>query len=465
MDYNSERQLPKTEGAGVSNIGGEVLTVQKMTKLALFPETANVNGEGHLSIGECDSVELADRFGTPLYVFDEVTLLSQCAQFVGEFTRRHADTLVIYACKAFINRALARILQRAGLGLDVVSGGELAIARSVGFPMDMVYFHGNNKSAEELRVGLEVGIGRFVVDNFRELDLLNGLAGEAGTRQDILLRLSPGVDPHTHKHTTTGILDSKFGFAIATGQAEQAVGQAISAPNLNLVGLHMHLGSPIYEMEPYQAGIKVALTLAAGLRDQFAFQMREFSPGGGFAIQYTGDAPAPSIAAYAETIVSSMKEESQARGLPLPRLVVEPGRSIVGKAGVALYSVGATKEIPGVRKFVSVDGGMADNIRPAIYGSRYEAILANRVDEGREPVTIAGKFCESGDILVRDVMLPKVKAGDIVAIPASGAYCLAMASNYNAALRPPIVLVREGEAKLVRRRETYDDLMRCDVDE
>lgn len=435
------------------------------SKLAIFPETAQVNEKRHLFIGGCDTVELAARFGTPLYLFDEATLRSQCAQFVGEFTQRYPDTLVLYACKAFINRVLARIFAEEGLGLDVVSGGELAIARSAGFPMEKVYFHGNNKTAGEVSQALEAGIGRFVVDNFHELELLDGLAGGVGRKQDVLLRLSPGVDPHTHKHTTTGIIDSKFGFTIATGQAEKAVAKAISATNLSLVGLHVHLGSPIFEMEPYQIAIKLAFQFAAGVRDKYGFRMMEFSPGGGFAIQYTEDAPSPSPAAYAEAIVSAVQAESWALGLPLPRLVVEPGRSIVGRAGVALYTVGATKDIPRVRKYVSVDGGMADNIRPAIYGSRYEALLANRVEAGTELVTIAGKLCESGDILIRDVMLPRVKAGDVVAIPVAGAYCLAMASNYNASLKPPIVLVRDGEARLMRRRETYEDLMRCDVDE
>lgn len=422
-----------------------------------------MDSSGHLSVGGCGAVELAARFGTPLYVFDEATLRSQCRQFVGEFTRRHADTQVVYACKAFINRSLAQVFKEEGLGLDVVSGGELAIASAAGFPMGKVHFHGNNKSPEEIRFALDVGIGRFVVDNFYELELLNALVGQAGRKQDVLLRLSPGVDPHTHQHTTTGIIDSKFGFTIATGQAATAVARAMSASNLNLVGLHVHLGSPIFEVEPYRVAIKVAFRFAAEMRDKLGFRMTEFSPGGGFAIQYTGGAPAPPVDAYADAIVSALHEESRALSMSVPRLIVEPGRSTVGRAGVALYTVGATKEIPSVRKYVSVDGGMADNIRPAIYGSKYEAILANRAGDGTELVTIAGKFCESGDILIRDIALPVLKAGDIVAIPASGAYCLSMASNYNAALKPPIVLVKDGEARLIRRRETYEDLMRCDV--
>ncbi|MBI2908345.1 MAG: diaminopimelate decarboxylase [Chloroflexi bacterium] len=429
----------------------------------IFPETARVRDNGHLFLGGCDAVDLVDRFGTPLYVFDEATLRSQCAQFVGEFTLRHADTQVVYACKAFINRPLAQILHEEGLGLDVVSGGELAIARAAAFPVEKVYFHGNNKTPEELRFALDAGIGRFVVDNFLELERLEALAGEAGKKQDILLRLSPGVDPHTHQHTTTGIIDSKFGFTIATGQAETAVARAMSASHLNLVGLHVHLGSPIFETEPYQLAMRMTFQFAAQMREKLGLRMAEFSPGGGFAIQYTGDSPAPPVGAYAEAIVSALHEGSRAAGMPAPRLIVEPGRSIVGRAGVALYTVGATKEIPGVRKYVSVDGGMADNIRPAIYGSRYEAVLANRTGGVGELVTIAGKFCESGDVLVRDVQLPELRTGDILAIPAAGAYCLSMASNYNASLKPPIVLVKDGNARLIRRRETYEDLMRCDV--
>jgi diaminopimelate decarboxylase len=277
-----------------------------------------------------------------------------------------------------------------------------------------------------------------------------------------LLRLSPGVEPHTHKYIATGVVDSKFGFPLLSG--EEAVVQAMSASNLNLVGLHFHIGSLIFEVEPYQKAIEAILDFAAEMKQKHGFELRELNVGGGFAIQYTLDSPALPISAYAEVIASKVISKCRQLNLAFPRLIIEPGRSIVGQAGVALYTVGVVKEIPGVRCYVSVDGGMADNIRPALYGAKYEAVVANKMlaEEAKE-VTIAGKFCESGDILIRDIALPPVSAGDIIAIPGCGAYCLPQASNYNASLKPAIVLVNKGKARLIRRRETFDDLTRCDL--
>ena len=430
----------------------------------VFPDTAEVNTQGHLFIGGCDAVELAEQYGTPLYVFDEVSLRSRCRQFTQEFRKLHPDTTVSYSSKAYINKALARIFMEEGLGLDVVSGGELAVARSVEFPMERVHFHGNNKTQEELETALAWGVGRIVVDSFYELELLDSLAQRVGRLQDVMIRVSPGVDPHTHVHTTTGTLDSKFGIPIETGQAEEAVRLALKAPGLNLVGLHFHLGSPIFETEPYRIATELVLAFAARLRDE-GLRLQEFGPGGGFAIAYTRDQEPPSPSEYAEAIVSTMIENCRRFGFDLPRLVIEPGRAIVGPAGVALYRVGATKDIPGVRKYVSVDGGMGDNIRPALYDAKYEAVAADRMnDEPQEKVTIAGKYCESGDILVRDVSMPALRPGDLIAIPASGAYCLAMASNYNLNPRPAIVLVNDGKARLIRRRETYEDMTRTDLE-
>ena len=428
--------------------------------LSTFPSTTFINGEDHLSIGGCDLIDLAHEFGTPLYIFDEVTLRDMCSQFRDEFASRYPDSQVLYASKAYINPALARIFSEEGLGLDVVSGGELAVAQAADFNADLVYFHGNNKGLEELEAALDWGIGRVVVDNPREMELVNEMAHARGIVQDILIRVSPGVDPHTHSHTTTGILDSKFGIPIETGLAEQAVQQAMAAPNLRLLGLHFHLGSPIYEIEPYTRAIDVTMSFASEMEERHGLELKEFSPGGGFAIQYTADEPPPDVSQYADAITSAILERTQTP----PRLLIEPGRAIAGRAGVALYSVGTTKNVPGIRKYVSVDGGMGDNIRPAIYGSRYEAMVANRASAPtQETVTIAGKFCESGDILVENVDLPVVYSEDLIAIPASGAYCLAMASNYNVAPRPPIVLVRDGEPRLIRRRETFQDLMLCDL--
>ena len=439
----------------------------------VFPETTEINPQGHLSIGGCDVLDLVQEYGTPVYVFDEATLRRRCRGFVQEFQCRYPSTQVLYASKAYINPALARIFQEEGLGLDVVSGGELAVAQAASFPLEKVYFHGNNKAAQELEQAVKAGIGRVVVDSFHELDLLDRIAADAGKAQDILVRVSPGIDPHTHVYTTTGVIDSKFGFSIQTGDAARAVRQALGLAHLRLRGLHFHLGSPIFELEPYRAATELVLKFAARLREDLpgappwqgeAAGGWEFSPGGGFAIAYTRHQQPPAIGQYAETIVSTLKATCQELGLALPDLVIEPGRAIIGPAGVALYRVGAIKDIPGVRKYVSVDGGMGDNIRPALYQAVYEVVSAGKVRrEPVEKVTIAGKYCESGDVLASDIMLPAVETGDIIAIPASGAYCPSMASNYNLNPRPPMVLVHHGHSRLIRRRESYQDLMLCDV--
>ena len=431
--------------------------------ISLFPVTAAVNADDHLTLGGCDVVDLAREFGTPLYVFDEDTLRGMCREFVAEFGKRYPDSKVAYASKAFVNPAIARIVAEEGLGLDVVSGGELAVAKAVDFPAEDIYFHGNNKTPDELEFALDYGIGQVVVDSFHELETLDEIAGRRGARQDIMLRLSPGVDPHTHAATTTGILDSKFGFSIETGDAAKAIRQSLRAANLNLVGIHFHLGSPIFELEPYALGVEVALNFLSQFKEE-GLQLREFSPGGGFAIGYLRNEPPPEIAEYAEVIAASATRLCDELGFGTPRLIVEPGRSIVGRAGVALYTVGGIKDIPTVRKYVSLDGGMGDNIRPAIYGSEYEAVLASRMSaSSEEVVTLAGKYCESGDVLVRDITMPVVKPGDIIAIPSSGAYAPSMASNYNLNGRPAIVMAKDGDARLIRRRESYADMMMMDV--
>ena len=291
----------------------------------VFPETTEVNSRGHLAIGGCDLLELASQHGTPLYVFDEDMLRNLCRQFVQEFRARHQETTVVYACKAYVNPALARIFMEEGLGLDVVSGGELAVARAVDFPPEMVYFHGNNKGREELAESLTWNIGRVVVDSFHELELLDRLANEAGKVQEILIRVSPGVDPHTHAHTTTGILDSKFGFPIQTGQAEEAVLTALRSSNLKLVGLHFHLGSPIFDLEPYKVAMELVLNFASRFREE-GLTLQEISPGGGFAIAYTRDQEPPAVGDYAEAIVSTMLDTCGTLGMEVPRLVVEPGQ-------------------------------------------------------------------------------------------------------------------------------------------
>lgn len=429
----------------------------------VFPVTAAVNPSGHLELGGCDVPALAREFGTPLYVFDEATLRRQALGFMEAFGARYSNSRVVYACKAFINIGLARYFAGLGLGFDVVSGGELATLRAAGVDLATVDFHGNNKTPEEIREAVAWGVGHFVVDSFHELRVLDEAAAAAGRVQPVLVRVSPSIDPHTHRLTTTGVLDSKFGFPIETGQAEQAVREAVQAGNLDLQGLHFHLGSPIFELEPYTEAIERVLRFAAPMRE-YGLELRRFSPGGGFAIAYTERDEPPTPDAYAEAITGALREGCEANGLPLPELTIEPGRSLSGPAGVAVYTVGAIKEIPGVRTYVSVDGGMGDNIRPALYGAEYIALAADRAGSpATETVTIAGKYCESGDVLVRDAALARVQAGGLVAIPASGAYAPAMASSYNLNGRPAIVMVQDGRAALIRRRESYQDMMAQDV--
>jgi diaminopimelate decarboxylase len=429
----------------------------------VFPISTQVNDRDHLVIGGCDLVDLVAEFGSPLYVYDEATLKAQAEAFTTAFQSRHPQSKVLYASKAFINIGLARMLSAQGLGFDIVSGGELAILRAAGVPAADVYFHGNNKTPQELRDAVDWGIGQIVVDSFYELDLLNKLSGEAGRKQTVLVRVSPSIDPHTHLLTTTGVLDSKFGFPIETGQAKEAITLALASEHLDLKGIHFHLGSPIFELEPYEEAVTRVLTFASEMRG-IGLDMQEFSPGGGYAIAYTEDDEPPPPSAYAEVIVKALKDGCAQYNMPEPTLIIEPGRSITGPAGVAVYTVGAIKHIPGVRTFVSVDGGMGDNIRPALYGSKYVAVTADRATANADvTVTIAGKYCESGDVLVRDAQIAAVTTGSIIAIPACGAYAPSMASTYNANGRPAIVMVAGGKATLIRRRETYADLMAQDI--
>ena len=430
---------------------------------AVFPMTAGVNEGTDLTLGGNEVRDLLAEYGSPLYVFDEVTLRTMCRQFTEDFASTYPKSKVLYASKAFVNSAIAQLVTEEGLGMDVVSAGEVAIAKGGGADPANLYFHGNNKTPEELDYALDEGVGRFVIDSFHELDLLNDKARARGMDQDVLLRLSPSVDPHTHVMTTTGILDSKFGFSIETGDAATAIRQALAASNLNLIGIHFHLGSPIFELEPYSIAVDAILTYLAPFKDE-GLVLEEFSPGGGFAIGYLRDRLPPPVGAYAEAITTAMKARCADLGFGEPTLVIEPGRSIVGRAGVALYTVGAIKDIPTVRKYVSLDGGMGDNIRPALYDAAYEAVVANRMDEApAEVVTLAGKYCESGDVLVKDVKLPRIESGDVIAIPASGAYAPSMASVYNLNPRPAMVMVNDGEARLIRRRETFADMMLQDV--
>ena len=333
------------------------------------------------------------------------------------------------------------------------------------FPAEGLNFHGNNKGRDELTEAVQYGIGCITLDSFAEIELLNDVAGELGVKQPVMLRLSPSIDPHTHLLTSTGILDSKFGFSIETGDAEVAVEQALKQENLVVEGLHFHLGSPIFELEPYSEAIDYVLSFAADMREKYGLQLKRFSPGGGFAIGYVADTLPLPLSDYAKEIATAIRKGCDTYGLDEPELSVEPGRALVGRSGVAVYTVGGIKTIPNVRTYVSVDGGMGDNIRPALYESEYAVVPVDRpLAERTSTVTVAGKFCESGDVLARDVELPDVETGELLALPASGAYCLMMASNYNMQTRPAVVMVNEGEARLIRRRETYADLLASSLD-
>jgi diaminopimelate decarboxylase len=434
-------------------------------ELDLFPTGAHIDAAGRLWLSEVSVEALAEEFGTPLYVFDEETIRGRCHAYIRALEQYYpAAAELAYASKAYLNTALAQLFAQEGLSLDVVSGGELHVALHAGFPPDRIRFHGNNKSLLELAQGLEAGIGCFVLDNFLELETLECLAAEQGKRVLTWLRLSPGVDVHTHEYRKTGLLDSKFGFTIQTGQAEQALVRAINSSHLQLSGVHAHIGSQIFEAAPFVAAVDALLDFVASMRMGYGFDMREISPGGGWGVPYHPEDPAPALETYVSTVCQAVINGCQRHGLTLPRLVLEPGRSIIARAGVALYRVGARKEIPGVRTYLSVDGGMADNIRPALYGARYMALAATRADAPpEEEVTIAGRFCESGDVLVRDLRLPRMTAGDLLAVPGVGAYCLPLASNYNLATRPAVVMVRDGQASLIQRRETHSDLVARDL--
>jgi diaminopimelate decarboxylase len=430
-------------------------------KLAVFPVSAEVNRQGHLTIGGCDVIELAEQYGTPLYIFDEATIRTRCRDFKREFSRRYSDTTVAYAGKAFLHGALAAILKEEGLGLDVVSAGEMHMANMGSFPMDAVYFHGNNKSSEELQLALKRHVGRIVVDNMDELRLLTGLAEESGHIPEILLRITPGVDAHTHGHLTTGVIGSKFGIPLY--KAEEVISTAMAAASLDLVGLHFHIGSMITEAQPYLEAIDLVLELAADMARKYGFELEELDIGGGYGVQYTLDDQVPEIGLFADKITARLVERCKDLRLPAPALTIEPGRAIVARAGVALYRTGTIKEAADT-VFVAVDGGMADNIRPALYDARYEALAAGKVND-RETVkaSVVGRYCESGDILIKEAMLPPLTAGDLIAVPVCGAYCIPMASNYNETQRPAIAMVADGKSRLIRKRETLHDLTRNDV--
>ncbi|MFD1955792.1 diaminopimelate decarboxylase [Paenibacillus thailandensis] len=426
--------------------------------------TSKINELGHLEIGGNDVTDLAQKFGTPLYIVDEALVRQRAREYVEAFKASGLKFQVAYASKAFSVMAMCAIAEQEGLSLDVVSDGELYTALQAGFPVERIHFHGNNKTPDEINMALDAGIGCFVVDNFVELQLLNALAGDKGKKVNILLRVTPGVEAHTHDYISTGQQDSKFGFDIGNGAARQAIEEAMKLPNLVVLGVHSHIGSQIFEVEGFRMAVDKVAQFAVSVRAELGLTFSVVNLGGGFGIRYVeGDKPLP-IAEYVGAITDAVVTNFTAAEYPLPEIWVEPGRSMVGDAGTTLYTVGTSKNIPGVRKYVAVDGGMTDNPRPALYQSKYEAVLANRANEpAEETVSIAGKCCESGDMLIWDLELPKANPGDLLAVFCTGAYNYAMASNYNRIRRPAVVFVQNGEADLVVKRESLDNIVCNDV--
>lgn len=427
--------------------------------------TAKIDAEGQLNIGGVEAAALTSQFGTPLYVMDEELIRQNCRAYTSALRECYPNAEVAYASKAFLCTAMVALIQEEGLSLDVVSGGEIATALKAGYPLEKTYFHGNNKSPAELELALTCGVGRIVVDSLHELDLLNQLAWKVGKTPKIYLRITPGVDAHTHHYITTGNLDSKFGIPIEGGMAMQAIKRALGLAHVELAGLHCHIGSQIFDLEAYQVAVRSMLQLVQQVRKETGFVTPELNMGGGLGIRYTNDDTPTTPERLVRVLTDTVKAVATELGLPLPRLILEPGRSIVGEAGTTLYTVGIIKEIPGVRTYLAVDGGMGDNIRPALYQARYDALVANKADEvATRRVTVVGRYCESGDRLIEEAdVAASVAPGDLLAIFATGAYNYTMASHYNRFPKPAVVFVRDGEADLVVRRESFAEMAALDL--
>ena len=426
----------------------------------------NVNEQGHLTIGGVDTVALAKEFGTPAYILDENVIRENCrtyrraaAEYFGQ------DALPLYASKALCFAGIYRIAAEEGMGVDCVSGGELYTAKAAGFPAEKIYFHGNNKTDRDIRDALDMGVGTFVVDNVDELEALSAEAVRRGITQRILLRITPGIDPHTHRAISTGNVDSKFGSAIVTGQAMDIVKKAIATPGVRLCGLHCHIGSQIFDVEPFAEAADIMVRFIAEIKATCnGFEIEELNLGGGLGVRYTEYDREIDYAAAIRDIAAIVTGYCREHGIRMPRVILEPGRSLVAAAGITLYTVGSVKEIPGFKNYISVDGGMPDNPRYALYQSQYTALIANRAAEPCDyRATLAGRCCESGDLLGENMEIQHAKRGDILAVLVTGAYNFAMSSNYNRLPRPPIVMVKDGKATLAVKRETYEDLIARDV--
>ncbi|MGR3764894.1 diaminopimelate decarboxylase [Rossellomorea sp. NS-SX7] len=425
--------------------------------------SADINRDGHLMIGGVSTIDLVKQYGTPLYVYDTALIRERARGFKETFQQLGVKAEVAYASKAFSSIAIFQLMKEEGLSLDVVSGGELFTALKAKFPSERIHFNGNNKSREELEMAVESKVGCIVVDNFHELMLISDITNEMKQQTNVLLRVTPGIEAHTHDYILTGQEDSKFGFDLQNGQAEEAMKQSLNSEYIELLGLHCHIGSQIFETTGFILAAKKIIEKIAEWKSSYGFIPKVINLGGGFGIRYTQeDDPIPP-SQYVKEMIHAVKDEVSKFGLGIPEIWIEPGRSLVGDAGTSLYTVGSSKEVPNIRKYLAVDGGMSDNIRPALYKAKYEAVIANKADDApQETVSIAGKCCESGDMLIWNLPLPKAEAGDVLAVFCTGAYGYSMANNYNRIPRPPVVFVENGKSKLVVRRETYEDLITLD---
>lgn len=430
-----------------------------------FHGTASSNQQGHLAIGGVDAVDLARDYGTPLYVMDEALIRQNCRSYVNAFAKYYPNAEVAYASKAFLCAAMVALVEQEHMSLDVVSGGEIATALKAGFPMGKTYFHGNNKTVEEIELSLKAGVGRIVVDSVHELELLNQIAWKVGITPKIYLRLTPGVSAHTHHYISTGQLDSKFGIPIEMGLAMAATRKAMALPHVELAGFHCHIGSQIFDFEGYAVALRAMLRFVADVKAETGFAAGELNLGGGLGVRYTDEDTPKTPEALVKFLADAVLTTCAELDLTPPRLTLEPGRSIVGEAGTTLYTIGTVKEIPGIRTYVSVDGGMGDNIRPALYQAVYECAVANKLTRPAEKiVTVVGRFCESGDRLIEDAKVTSsVTTGDLLAVFTTGAYNYAMASHYNRYPKPAVVFVSEGRTDLVVRRETFEEMSAFDL--
>lgn len=429
-----------------------------------FYGTMKINDNGHLEIGGKDTIELAEKYGTPLYVYDIAHIRNRARSFKSMFDQYGVTAQVAYASKAFSSIALFQIIEEEGLSLDVVSGGELITALRAGFPTEKIHLHGNNKSEVELSMAIEHNIGCIVVDNFHEIDLIEKICNEKEKHISVLFRVTPGITAATHDFISTGQEDSKFGFDLQSGQAEEAFNRVQQIDNINFLGLHCHIGSQIFETDGFVHAAKKVIDTLVEWKTKYGFESEVLNLGGGFGIRYTEADEPLSPEKYVEAIILKVKELVDQHQLKMPEIWIEPGRSLVGEAGTTLYTIGSNKDIPNIRKYIAVDGGMSDNLRPALYDAKYEAVLAAQpASQADETVSIAGKCCESGDMLIWDIPLPKAVAGDILAVFATGAYGYSMANNYNRIPRPAVVFVEDGHDYLAIKRETFEDMVRYDI--